>query len=293
MGRIHYLKSIAMFLLFCSCSASFAEKTGRIAFISTRDGGPEVYVMNADGTEQRKLTFDTREKGEPSWSPDGRFIIYHCEDGFGRMGIYLLEVDGRERRLLTNLYDMGAVWSPDGESIAFHRYTDANWEIYLMDAGGSTKRNISRHPETDTYPTWSPDGHQLVFHSQRDGNWEIYTMNADGTDQKRLTQNDARDWVPAWSPGGEEIAFWTDRDGSWQIYLMGTDGSRQRRITKEPAVKPKGISRPAWSPDGLQIAFVSNRDGNSEIYVMNADGSDPNRLTFTDQEDYDPAWSRN
>lgn len=285
------MASILLFSIYKPHVSCFAESAGSIAFVSNRDGGTEIYVMDSDGANQRRLTYDLRKKGEPAWSLDGKYISYHGEDTYGRTGIHVVNVDGTNQRQLTMSYDMGAVWSPDEQSIAFYSYRDGNWEIYVMSTDGMNQHSISCHPETDTYPSWSPDGRFLAFHTQRDGNWEIYMMNADGTNQRRLTQNDAKDWVPAWSPDGEKIAFWSTRDGSWQIYTMYVDGSTQQKITNEPAKTPKGISRPAWSPDSCTVAFVSIRDGNSEIYVMKADGTNQRRLTVTDQEEYDPAWS--
>jgi len=268
-----------------------AEDTSRIVFVSDRIEGTDLYVMDSDGMNLFRITWDGEEKGEPAWSYDGRSISYHCIDEAGRMGIYVIRNNGAEQRKLSNVYDMGAVWSPDEPTMAFYSYRSDNWEIYLMNSDGMNLQNISDHPDTDTYPSWAPAGDRLTFHTQRDGNWEIYTMNSDGTDQRRLTQNNARDWVPAWSPDGKKIAFWSDRGGIWQVYTMNPDGSNKQKITDEPGVKPKAISRCAWSPDSKSLAYVSIRDGNSEIYVIDADGSNLRRLTFTEYEEYDPAWS--
>lgn len=184
---------IATILLFCvfrPCGSCSAESRGQIAFVTTRDGGPEIYIMDSDGANQGRLTFDLREKGEPAWSRDGRLLGYHGEDPYENMGIHVIDTDGENHRQLTRSNDMGAVWCPDEQSMAFYSYRDGNWEIYVMDSMGGNQCNISRHPMTDTYPTWSPDGRFLAFHTQRDGNWEIYAMNADGTNQRRLTFTD-------------------------------------------------------------------------------------------------------
>lgn len=282
---------IAVLWILLSQVSCLVEGQGRIAFVSNRDGETEIYMMNADGTNQYRLTYDLLEKEEPAWSYDGKFISYHGKDSRGRTGIYLINVDGTNQRQLTSSSDQGAVWSPDTQSIAFHSYRDGNWEIFVMNRDGTNQRNISRNPNTDTYPNWSPDARFIVFHTQRDGNWEIYVMNADGTNQHRLTYNEAEDWVPAWSPNGQKIAFWSHRDGTWEVYTMHVDGSKQERITKEPARAGRAISRPAWSHNSRLIAFVSTRDGNSEIYIMNADGTNQRRLTNNDKEDYDPAWA--
>jgi Tol biopolymer transport system component len=95
-------------LKYCS-----AEGGGQIAFVTTRDGSPEIYITDSDGANQRRLTFDLRKKEEPAWSPDGGLISYSAEDSHGNVGIYVIDTDGGNQRQLTNSYDRNVVWSPD------------------------------------------------------------------------------------------------------------------------------------------------------------------------------------
>ncbi len=174
---------------------------GKIAFISDRDGNWEIYVMNADGTGQTRLTFNSADDVEPAWSPDGSKIAFHSfRDGNGE--IYLMNVDGTGLTRLTFIsdYDGGPTWSPDGTKIVFHTNRDGNQETYVMNADGTGQANISNNPATDSWPAWSSDGTKIVFSSLRDGNEEIYVVNADGTGQTRLTFNSVDDLEPAWGP---------------------------------------------------------------------------------------------
>jgi Tol biopolymer transport system component len=171
--------------------------------------------------------------------------------------------------------------------IAFTSGRDGNWEIYVMNADGSSQTNLTNNPALDSGAAWSPDGSRIAFYSDRDGNYEIYVMNADGSGQTRLTNNPAVDNIPAWSPDGSKIAFYSGRDGNWEIYVMNADGSGQTNLTNNPA----GDYWAAWSPDGSKIAFTSLRDGNWEIYVMNADGTGQINLTNNPASDDTPAWS--
>ena len=81
----------------------------------------------------------------------------------------------------------GPAWSPDGRQIAFVSDRDGNWEIYVMNADGSSQTNLTNDLPDDTGPVWSPDGRQIAFVFCRDGSYEIYVMNADGSGQTRLT----------------------------------------------------------------------------------------------------------
>ncbi|MFC2026090.1 DUF5050 domain-containing protein [Chloroflexota bacterium] len=265
--------------------------SGRISFSSDRDGNNEIYVMNADGTDQKRITNNARSDMEPSWSPDGSRITF-CSDHSGNSEIYVVDSNGSNLQRLTSNADMdcGPVWSPNGRLIAFHSYRGASWDIYVINADGSEERKITDHPETDTYPTWSPDGRHIAFHTTRDGDWEIYSMDSDGTNQKRLTNNPAFDWLPSWSPDGNSLAFWSKRNGEWEVYLINIDAPNPKRLTQGTNLK-SGVSRPTWAPDSQSIAVSAVYDGsNYEIFVIDLNGTLLGRLTNTDSENYDPSW---
>jgi Tol biopolymer transport system component len=167
------------------------------------DPGPLVYVMNADGSGQRRLA-----RGWPSaWSADGRKIAFTGPDD--RPGMYVMNADGSAQRRLNTVSFPGrpdggsAAWSPDGQKILFvraRRGTRAKVnDIYVMNADGSGQRKLT---ERGHDPRWSPDGEKISFVTNRDGNNEIYVMNADGSGQVNVSHNpDRDDHGHAWSPG--------------------------------------------------------------------------------------------
>ncbi len=227
------------------------EVQARIAFVSQRDGNPEIYMMTADGKNQRRLTKNHHGDSSPSWSPDGKRIAFTSDRD------WLLDKDG---------------WPTN--------------EIYVMDADGKNQQRLTENPSADWHPSWSPDGERIAFASQRAGNVEIYVMDADGKNQQRLTATLQEDWYPSWSPDGERIAFASQRAGNAEIYVMDADGQNRRRLTENPSAD----WYPSWSPDGERIAFASQRAGNVEIYVMDADGKNRRRLTNNRHDDTHPAW---
>ena len=226
----------------------------KIAFFSSRYGGSEMMVMNANGTMQGLLWPDPATSGfDVAWSPDGiRLAFVSGRDGNSE--IYVMNADGTQTRLTYNV-------APDDP--------DTWW--------------MGR----DEDPAWSPDGTKIAFTSLRDGNFEIYVMNANGTWQANATLNGAGDFEPAWSPDGSKIAFTSNRDGNLEIYVMNADGTGQHNLTKHGW----DDSHPTWSLDGARIAFTSNRGGNDNIHWMNADGTGQVRLTTNQSGDFDPAWS--
>ena len=295
------------FLMVC------VDAQAQIAFSSNRDGNSEIYVMNADGGNQRRLTDNLASDYSPSWSPDGKRIAFvsrrdghvHPIRGWPTSEIYVMDADGGNPQNLTNdpHHDYSPSWSPDGKRIVFGSERDRgkdnphNTEIYVMDAGGKNQRNLTNNRTEDMYPAWSPDGERIAFSARREGHvvhnlditYEIYVMDADGQNEQRLTKNRNNDWSPSWSPNGEQIAFASDRKGNWEnyeIYVMDADGSNQQKLTNH-----RGYDWfPSWSPDGERIAFMSERDENTEIYVMDADGGNQQNLTNNPHDDSSPAW---
>ena len=288
----------------------------QIAFMSQRDGNPEIYVMEADGGNQQRLTNNPNNDLSPSWSPDGKRIAFvsnrdghvHAIHNWSMYEIYVMDADGGNLQNLTNSpqNDLSPSWSPDGKRIAFAswdgKFIDfvAAYEIYVMDADGDNLQNLTNSPNDDRYPSWSPNGERIVFSSERPGHFigergitsEIYVMDTDGGNQQRLTENRKNDSFPSWSPNGKRIAFSSDRKGDLQnseIYVMDTDGGNQQRLTENRRFDED----PSWSPDGERIAFWSNREAdlhNAEIYVMDAHGGNPQNITNSPRPDVSPAW---
>jgi TolB protein len=180
---------------------SWSPDGREIAFTSNRDGDAEIYVMNANGTNQRRVVADPAHDYAPSWSPDGTKIAF-ASNRDGDFEIYVVYLEVPSAANVTN-YPAGKdtlpCWSPDGSKIAFTSDRDGDDEIYVMDANGANQRNISNNAAGgDSSPSWSRDSQKVVFLSDRDGNREIYMMEPDGTKQVNLTNNSAIDLDPSW-----------------------------------------------------------------------------------------------
>jgi TolB protein len=252
-----------------------------IAFVTDRDhpdpvgdlGHHAIYVMNEDGSGQRRLT-DLGPSGWPTWSPDGTRIAYESSSS-GMADIFIISLNGGPPTRLTHAAPDGLgarrpAWSPDGKRIAFQSFLRP--QVRVINVDGTGDRLLA---DSGGFPSWSPDGRQIAFASERDGDREIYVMDADGSHPRQLTNNPAPDRAPSWSPDGEHIVFVSARDGTPQIYLMRSDGSEQRRLTIENTEH----GRPSWSPDGRKILFYRRYMGHGQLFTMNADGSGVARLT--------------
>jgi Tol biopolymer transport system component len=266
---------------------SWSPDGKRIAFTSFRHGLGDIYVVNADGSGEQRLTTNPAHDDLATWSPDGSRIAFSSLRD-GNFEIYVMNADGTgQTRLTTDPEDdFSPSWSPDGRRIAFRSNRDSNGEIYVMNVDGTGQTRLTFNTASDHSPAWGPNG-QIAFVSTRQGNG-IYVMNDDGTDVRRVTTfaPNRNEYRPNWSPDGSKIAFQADRDipiGNTEIYVMNADGTGQQRLTDYPGHD----DWPDWSPDGGQIAFSRGASFlTPEVYVMGAAGGDPREVTLPSLEPF-------
>ncbi len=249
----------------------------------------------AEPARIQRITNDGYFKQRPSFSPDGRSVVFARHKG---ATIFLFVRDlktGKERRLTKREFpEYDAVFSPNGKELVFAldkaSPNQGDIEVYRIGIEGKpltavavTEGKLS-HEES---PCWSPGAKMIAFTSTRHGNQELYVAQADGKNPRRLTSDPAIDAHPAWSPDGHTIAFATNRWGDLELALIDVDGSNLRRLTNS-----KGLDDyPAWSPDGKRLAFTSNRDRNLEIYLVDRDGRNALNLTQNPAIDNFPGWT--
>ena len=235
-----------------------------MAFASWRDGGANVFVMEPDGSNLRRLTDGPQLDQSPTWSPSGKEVAFASDAGnsvidvaSGAMGVVSMGPPGHWA------LGGGPRWSPDGATIAFTVQWRGGADIWTMDADGGNRRNLTDNADDpkqeDWLPAWSPDATRMVFTSIRgDGpiNADIYSMRRDGSDVHRLTRHPWADVYPAWAPGGDSIAFISTRDNEPGVYKMGVDGDDQRPLQ----LFERTIRSIDWFvPEVLSVSAVGKR----------------------------------
>lgn len=205
----------------------------RLAFVSIRNHKREVWVVDANGKNERLITSGFL----PAWSPDGRKLAITRFTAKKQRQIWTIGVDGKgERQLTSEGNNHCPAWSPKSDKIAYWSGNARGFgQIWVMRSDGGKKRQLTR-PEKSQY---TPDGSSAK--------------------------------APAWA-FSRQIAYWSGREhGYGQIWTMNADGSGRKQLTDTPV--PTSCDNPTWSPDGKRIFFDTNRRKRREIWVMNADGS--------------------
>jgi Tol biopolymer transport system component len=280
-----------------------AGTTGRIAYTSVKGGSYNIWVINADGTGEEKITDAVNSEEFQGalhawWSPDGKQMVFQCNYHSAHENICTMNSDGSQIKRLTDGRNFDPAWSPDGKYIVYYSQDGPEEDIMVMKADGSGIKNLTQHASSNVNPVWSPDSRQIAFISDRDKNdsmfWNLYIMNLNGSGLTRLTNDQ---WTNAttlaWSPDGKQVAFSSYRardDGASEIYVMNIDGSGVTRLTNSPYADMLA----SWSPDGTRLAFVTERHPPKvELYVMNADGSGQTRLVTIEgtSTEVDPVWA--
>jgi RTX calcium-binding nonapeptide repeat (4 copies)/WD40-like Beta Propeller Repeat len=255
-------------------------ENGRIAFEGhDASGRPEIWTMNQDGSDPRRIGLGR----DPAWSPDGSRIVFVSSDN----EIALVRPDGSDQRrveIVDPPYDVvNPAVSPDGGTIAF----GGRDGLYVAPYRGGTARQLAAVGGTLTpvAPSWSHDGRRIAVLQAGNATYRrsghLFVIGADGSGLTEVSSAQAPQGEQAtWAPDGATIVY---GDVGGGISTVGRDGSAPKVLVLHGGLR---ASDPAWSPDGARVAFVGN---NTDICVVNADGTGVGRLTWTGGNT-DPAW---
>lgn len=238
----------------------------------------QIWVMDADGTNQRQLTKGPHKSGFPTWSPDGRLIAFHSNRRSGRdvakggnWDVWLMDKDGELAKLLVG--DKGneefPYWSPDGQRLSFqYRRMGPGHEVYIVDMEGMIVGRPTIGERDDVFPMWCPDGKRLVLASAEPGKLNtqanIFTTDLEGKNRVQLTNGEHVDLRPCWSPDESKVAFQSNRSGNLDIWVVDVRTRELQQLTDSPADEQE----PWWAPSGREVVYSSNAGKGAHIWVL-------------------------
>jgi Tol biopolymer transport system component len=266
---------------------AFAPDGHALAFVRTQTLGiSNVYRLPLSRNltpagDPRQITSWKANTNSPSWSPDGKEIVF-SSGAWGRLQLWRVSESGKDQPRHLN-YQAGTAEDPTisrrGDLAYAQKSTDTNiWRTWLSNDGtkGSPPVKFVFSTMLDLNPQFSPDGERIVFVSDRSGTRELWLCNADGLNPVQLTFMRAPiTGGPRWSPDGSRIAFDSNPDGQFDVYVISTSGGPPTRMTESPADDSYGV----WSPDGQWIYFMSSRTGVRQVWKMRNDGGSATQVT--------------
>ncbi|MEQ6165766.1 hypothetical protein AAOE16_01115 [Ekhidna sp. MALMAid0563] len=212
---------------------SWSPDGSKLAIKSYRDGNDEVYIIDLITNDQRNISNHPAHDGSPCWVGNRIFFRSKRDHEKGELYEYNLETEVISRLTDNDMDEVGAVWSPDENMVAFTSGATGNDELYLMTTNGDSVVQLTNNELNDWYPQWSPDGTSILF-TYGDWNtdiWELRRIELD-TKNESVVLKGTDSGNASWHPKGEVIAYGSSKSGKGEIYSYDLSSKTSVQITK-------------------------------------------------------------
>lgn len=298
---------ISTLVLLCSCNEDGTTEPNKIipnkniAFISTRDGNPELYTMLSDGSQQKRITHSFGYERDPAWDGKKEKIAYYLMEN-GNEGIYIIDPVLLDSIKIVDSWSLygNLNWNSTSTRICFDTYLSRLHNVIgLIDINSNGVSYLTPDSVFQEYsPSWSFDGNRVSFiyrDSLLNSNYRLITCQQNGLERKILYESSGIIYYPLFSPNSNTIAFY-EKIGSVEkarIRLLNLDNSSINTVYDSAYIHPNVSNkyRLEWSPDGSKIAFISGGETIEDICIITKDGNNLIHLTNDKYSNTSPHWS--
>ncbi len=275
--------------------AWLSDGSGLIMVASERVGAFQLWHLSYPGGETRRITNDANSYRSLSLTADTNTLVTVQAERLSSIWTVAL-TDGeaqRARQITPGKFDgeFGLAWTPDGR-IIYQSVASGNEDLWIMQADGTDKKQLTVDPHADFHPTVTPDGRYILFSSDRGGRaHSIWRMDADGTNPKQLSKGGGNHSSPQSSPDGKWVVY--HRLGGGSIWKVSIDGGEPVQLTEERAGFPRS-GFPSVSPDGTLIAcrFRDQQADKSKVALIPFAGGPPVKILDIPLADFEHSHLR-
>ena len=287
------------------------ELTGRegifltkiVSVRSTKGSKKELFIMDWNGENKKRLTWHRSLVISPLWSPKGDHIAYTAFVFSTKLkkrlaALFLFHRETKTIRVLSRSQgaNLGADFLPNGKEMLITLTRGLGFmNIFKFHIKTKKLTPLTSGPRRviNVEPSIHPRTRRIAFSSDRTGRTMIYSMNAKGGDIKQLTYEGNHNSNPDWSPVKGQLTFSGQSQGRFDIFLMDERGGNLKRLTtlRKKNGRWANFESPSFSPDGRFLVFTSDLTGNYQLYIMNLDDLSMERITFDSHNYKSPRWS--
>lgn len=266
----------------------------------------EIYTMDWDGKNKKRITFYRNLAISPSWSWNKKKLLYtafpfHIKARQRNPDLFVYNLKTKKRKILSYYkgVNSGGIFTPDDKKVILSR-TNSKGGSYLVEIfvkTGKLNRYLLNKSSSslNVEPAISPDGKWLAYSSNKAGREMLYVMNLKSKKSKRLTFAGRYNSSPSWSSDSKTLAFAGYSKGHYDIFTISKEGKNLKRLTsiRKKSGAWANNEDPSFSPDSQMIVFSSNKTGFKHLYIMRSSDGGGLRAISSGPGSYErPKWSK-
>lgn len=259
-----------------------------LAFVKSGQGKykRDVWLVKPTGRNLRKITDIPGQAMSPSWSLDGRFVVFsHLDDRSHALGVWDRLTNQVQRIRFPGNTVIGPVFMPDNKvavSLSTGKYPD----IYLLNHSFQKERALEESPAINVSPSFDSKGSRMAFTSSRMGSPQIFMKEMSTGAVTRVSKQGSYNTEPSMSPDGTLVAFSRLTDSGHRIFVQDLVTGVERQVTFGPG----SDEQPAFAPDSYFLAFTSTREGQKQVYLITRHGGDAKKVPTGPGDASFPRW---